>query len=568
MTAGKGALIVQSNMTVLLDEQIETAREAREQLLMFGEVVKTVGSLHTYRLTPLALWNAMSAGVSWQNALECLERHARYGLPFTAAATLRGWGQRFGKLRLQLREGELVLGGDTALLSQLAQQKQLADWIKDKTAEGEWVLHGHCRGLLKQELTRLGYPVLDYAGYHDGEALDIGLRKLTLRGRPFSLRPYQAAAVDRFLQEGAVQSGSGVAVLPCGTGKTVVGLAALAGVGAAALILASSHSAALQWRDELLDKTTLDISSIGIYSGKQREIAPVTIATYNLLTRRATAGDEYRHMELLTKRDWGLVIYDEVHLLPAPVFRITASIQATRRLGLTATLVREDGCAEDVYSLIGPKLYDMAWKDAELGGYISSVSCKEITVPLHPSQRKLYHAAGGRGQLRIAAENQNKLGIVKRLLRQHEGKPALVIGQYLKQLNDIAQSLNAPILTGEVPPQERAELYSRFKRGDISVLVVSKVANLAIDLPDAAVAIQLSGSFGSRQEEAQRIGRLLRPKAGSNKAWFYSIVTEGTKETQFALKRQLFMMEQGYVYERMAEQGEAEPVSEAGRPTS
>lgn len=569
MAAIQGALIVQSDLTVLLDENKEKAAEARELLMQYGDVVKTAGSLHTYRLTPLALWNALSAGATWEGLLEGLELHARYGIPIAAESALRNWGKRFGKLRLEIRDGELLLCGEAELLGLLEGHRVVANWMKCKVGPEEWRLLPECRGLLKQELTKLGYPVLDYAGYHQGEVLDIELRRRTLGSRPFALRPYQAAAVDRFFREGAVHGGSGVVVLPCGAGKTVVGLAALAGVGAAALVLTSSHTAALQWRDELLDKTTLTEDVIGVYSGKQREVAPVTIATYNLLTRRRTGETDYRHMALLTERDWGLIVYDEVHLLPAPVFRMTASIQATRRIGLTATLVREDGCAEDVYSLIGPKLYDMAWRDAEAGGYISAVSCKEIRVPLHVSQREPYHAAGGGGRLRIAAENANKLPIVKKLLREHDGKPTLVIGQYLNQLREIASSLEAPLLTGEVSPQERADLYQRFKDGAIRVLVVSKVANLAVDLPDAAVAIQLSGSFGSRQEEAQRIGRLLRPKATGNQAWFYSIVTDGTKETQFALKRQLFMMEQGYVYDRVSSPDiDAEPVEPGGEAST
>lgn len=547
----EGALIVQSDLTVLLDERQSDAVEARELLLVYAEAFKRAGDIHTYRITPLTLWNAMSAGMQAEVLMEGLDRHARYGVPIGAGATVRGWAERYGKLNLRTLDGELVLSGDADMLARLERQRSLAAWIKSRRGETEWLLHPESRGLFKQELTRLGYPVMDHAGYHDGEALPVGRRETTRAGRPFALRDYQRRAADRFLDDSGVQGGSGVVVLPCGTGKTVVGIAALSGVGAATLILTSSHTSARQWMDELLDKTTLEEEQVGLYSGKLKQVRPVTIATYQLLTRRRSKEEGFHHMALFSERDWGLIIYDEVHLLPAPVFRMTASIQATRRLGLTATLIREDGCAEDVYSLIGPKLFDMGWKTAEAGSYISSVSCREIRVPLHPSHEADYKSAGGRERLRIAAENRGKLPVVERLLAAHPGKPTLVIGQYLNQLHHIASELDAPLLTGEVPQQERTALYDRFKRGEVQVLVVSKVANLAVDLPDAAVAIQLSGSFGSRQEEAQRIGRLLRPKQGRNEAWFYSLVTDGTKETEFALKRQLFMLEQGYMYEQV-----------------
>lgn len=544
------ALIVQSDLTVLLDGRGRDVEEARELLHRFAELMKRTGDLHTYRITPITIWNALSAGEFAAAIVDGLERHARYGLPIQASASIRLWAGRYGKLQLREESGRLILTGDETILRQLMPYKSLSEMVKERSAPTQWELIPERRGDFKQELARLGYPVLDHAGYRSGEALPVQLKLKSSGGRGFALRSYQREAVDRFLQNGSVQGGSGVVVLPCGTGKTIVGVAALSHLGAETLILTSSVTSAHQWKTELLDKTTLSGEQIGLYCGPFKQVRPVTISTYTLLTHRKSKGEDFTHMKLFSERDWGLIIYDEVHLLPAPVFRMTASIQATRRLGLTATLVREDGCAEDVYSLIGPKLYDMEWKKAEAGSFISSVNCAEIRVRLHESQTADYAESGARGKLRIASENRNKLPVVRELLGLHQGKPTLIIGQYLDQLHQIAKELQAPLLTGEVPQEERAVLYDRFKRGDVRVLVVSKVANLAVDLPDAAVAIQVSGSFGSRQEEAQRIGRLLRPKEGSNEAWFYTLVTDGTKETEFAWKRQLFMMEQGYMYEQ------------------
>lgn len=556
-----GTIIVQSDLTILLDER-QPAEDARVLLLVVAEAVKRVGSVHTYKMTPMSLWHALGAGWNGEEVIERLKLHSRYDPPMQAEATIRLWASRYGKLKLTMDGSELLLSGDPQILQQLKLKGSIAEWVKDFRGETEWLLHPECRGVFKQELTRLGYPVLDRAGYHAGQALALSLREKTAKGVPFALRPYQQQAVSQFAEDGEASGGSGVVVLPCGTGKTIVGVAALAKLGAETLILTSSRTSAEQWRGELLDKTTLAPDAVGVYSGKGKQVKPVTIATYQLLTHRKSKTDDFRHMGLFNERDWGLIIYDEVHLLPAPVFRMTASIQATRRLGLTATLVREDGCAEDVYSLIGPKHYDMNWKTAEEQAYISSVSCAEIRVPLSDTQTHNYMAATPRSKLRIAAENTNKLPVVRELLRKHRDKPTLVIGQYLKQLRQVAEELGAPLLTGETPQEERLRLYDDFRAGQHRVLVVSKVANLAIDLPDAAVAIQLSGSFGSRQEEAQRVGRLLRPKSGSNEAWFYSLVTEGTKETEFALRRQMFMLEQGYDYLQLPISGDGLVISE------
>ncbi|CAM3951337.1 DEAD/DEAH box helicase [Paenibacillus alkaliterrae] len=545
-------LVVQSDLVILLDESTPNAGQVREKLILFTDAVRRAGSIHTYRMTALTLWNAAASGISANDIVGWLSEYGKYELPFQAEATIRRLIGRYGCLSLTMDSGKLLFQGEPALMEQIYRHSSIIEYVQNRLKPNEWELCNGCRGVFKQELTRLGYPVIDRAGYHSGEALAVHIREHTLRNRPFRLRDYQKEAVKQFYKEGTVQGGSGVIVLPCGAGKTIVGIAALAQLSSATLILTSNSTSVKQWKEELLDKTSLTDAEIGEYCGTLKQVRPVTIATYNILTHRKSKEAAFSHMRLFSERDWGLIIYDEVHLLPAPVFRMTADIQATRRLGLTATLVREDGCAEDVYSLIGPKQFDMQWKSAEAGSYIASVSCTEIRVPLQKEKQELYRDASARSKLRLAAENPGKIPIVQRLLQEHAGKPTLIIGQYLNQLHEIADRLKAPLLTGEVPQQDRQLLYERFKTGAISVLVVSKVANFAVDLPDAAVAIQLSGSFGSRQEEAQRIGRLLRPKEGNNSAWFYTIVTDQTKETEFAMRRQLFMLEQGYQYERLS----------------
>ncbi|QAY65499.1 DNA repair helicase XPB [Paenibacillus protaetiae] len=543
-------LIIQSDMTVLLDTVHRDAEAARTQLIRFAELAKRPGLMHTYRMTPLTLWNAAAGGWSAGDVLSALSSNARYGLPMQTEAAITRYMGRYGKLRLELGQaGSLLLRGDSGLLAEAAGKPAVAAFLRGREADGSWCVSPDCRGRLKQELTRAGYPVIDTAGYHDGEALAVSMLSVTRSGQPFALRDYQQQAVDAFYREGSVQGGSGVVVLPCGAGKTIVGLAALARSNSAALILTSNTTSVKQWKRELLERTSLAEEMVGEYTGQLKQVRPITIATYQIMTHRPSAESGYPHMRLFSERDWGLIVYDEVHLLPAPVFRMTAEIQATRRLGLTATLVREDGCEEDVFSLIGPKLYELVWKNAESMGHIATVSCSEIRVPLLPEAAQQYHAAPERAKQRTAAENPAKLPVIRKLLERHSGKQTLIIGQYLDQLHEVSEKLGVPLITGELSQPEREAWYDRFKKGEVPVLAVSKVANFAVDLPDAAVAIQISGSFGSRQEEAQRIGRLLRPKAGSNEAWFYTIVTEGTKEEQFARKRQLFMVEQGYQYE-------------------
>ncbi|RAP78104.1 DNA repair helicase XPB [Paenibacillus montanisoli] len=543
-------LCVQADFTVLLDERHQDAEAAREQLCRFADLVKRPGHLHTYRISPMSLWHAASLGMTPQDMLRVLSEYSCYEIPLPVSSGIRKLADRYGKLMLQqTQDGELLLLGEEELLATLGTNKTIASYLYPAKESEKRSVRLEARGLLKQELIRMGYPVLDLAGYRHGEALEVEMRETSAGGRQFQLRDYQERAVNLFYREGQADGGSGVLVLPCGAGKTIIGIAALARLRCDTLILTSNVTSVNQWRAELLDKTTLTERQIGTYASSAKEVRPVTIATYQILTNRRQKGDEYSNMRLFGQRNWGLIIYDEVHLLPAPVFRMTADLQATRRLGLTATLVREDGREEDVFSLIGPKRFDLPWKTLESRSWIASLSCTEIRMPMAHDELESYLAAEEKAKIRIAGENSVKIDVVKRLLQVYKGKPALVIGQYLTQLHRLAEELDAPVLTGELPHEERARLYEAFKAGEIPVLVVSKVANFAVDLPDAAVAIQVSGSYGSRQEEAQRIGRILRPKHGDNQAWFYTLVSQGTRETEYASRRQLFLLEQGYHYE-------------------
>ncbi|RMF78890.1 MAG: DEAD/DEAH box helicase, partial [Nitrospirae bacterium] len=429
------------------------------------------------------------------------------------------------------------------LLDSVASEPAVARHLTRRDGSG-WLLPAHHRGRLKSALVRLGWPARDLAGYLPGAPLSLALRETAASGRPFRLRRYQRQAADSFLA-----SGEGVVVLPCGAGKTVVGMAAMAALGFRTLVLVTSVTAARQWREELLDKTTLEPEAIGLYTGREKEVRPVTIATYQVLTHRRRRDEPMRHLDLMRREDWGLVIYDEVHVLPAPVFQATAEIQARRRLGLSATLVREDGLEDQVFALVGPKRFDVPWRELEAEGWIAAARCVEVRVPTDPALRAAHLRAPARHRPRIAADNPAKEPLVELLLRRHPGLPALVMGTYLEQLERIASRLGLPCLTGKTPQRERDALYARFRAGEIPALVVSKVANYAVDLPDAALAVQVSGSFGSRQEEAQRLGRLLRPKAGANQALFYTLVSEDTVELEFAERRHRFLVQQGYQYE-------------------
>ncbi|MEC0108218.1 DEAD/DEAH box helicase [Paenibacillus taichungensis] len=547
-----GACIVQRDFTVLLEVGHPGFDQARAQLGMYAELVKTPAAFHTYRITALSLWNAAALGWSADQVIASLESVSRWNVPAALIQDIQRIIYQYGKLQLKPEavHGRMrLVSEDERLLDELSSMKTISAFRMERVDPHELLLGGEQRGLLKRELTRLGYPVLDYAGYREGTSLPFEWKANTQSDSSdsFQLRPYQRDAVDAF--EGSEgMGGSGLLVLPCGAGKTVIGMAVLERLQCECLILTSNTTSVRQWIQELQDKTTITSEQIGEYSGQKKQVKPVTVATYQILTHRKSKDADFTHIKLLSERQWGLIIYDEVHLLPAPVFRATADIQATRRLGLTATLVREDGCEQDVFSLIGPKLYDMPWKELEQQGWIANVQCQEIRIPFTPELRSNYLEAEVKHQFRLAAENPAKLAVIRRILDHHEGVPALVIGQYLDQLESIAREIEAPLISGTMSQQERVKWFAAFRRGEIKTIVVSKVANFAVDLPDAAVALEISGSFGSRQEEAQRLGRILRPKSGENKAYFYALVSEDSKEQEFALRRQMFLVEQGYEY--------------------
>jgi DNA excision repair protein ERCC-3 len=544
-------MIVQSDRTVLLQMGLPNSDEARDLLARFAELVKSPEHVHTYRMTPLSLWNAAATGVQAQEIVEALRTYSRFPVPPTLLREVEELLQRWGKFRLVAGEdGALVLESDDALLlDQVAVNPRISPLLKADLGGGRRSVAVAHRGLLKQAMVRLQWPVEDLAGYAEGEDLPMTLREVTLSGEPFALRAYQKASVQVFHAGGSVQGGSGVVVLPCGAGKTVVGLAAMVELAKSTLILTTSVTALRQWRRELVERTSLTEEQVGEYSGEEKIVAPVTVATYQILTHRRSKDKPFTHFELFRKRNWGLIIYDEVHLLPAPVFRILADIQGRRRLGLTATLVREDGREDEVFSLIGPKKYDVPWRELEQQGFIAAASCVEVRVSPDADLRRQYYAASDREAFVLAATNPAKDSVVAELLDRHKGEKILVIGHYLSQLRQLAAKLDLPVLTGSTPQVERERLYGLFRDGDLPVLVVSKVANFAVDLPAASVAIQISGTFGSRQEEAQRLGRILRPKPGANQAWFYTLVTRDTIEVEYARRRQIFLAEQGYRYE-------------------
>jgi DNA excision repair protein ERCC-3 len=540
-------LIVQSDMSLLLDAHDPGFEEAREALGPFAQLEKSPEHFHTYRITPLSLWNAAAAGFSADDVCSALERWARYEVPQSVLYSIREISSRFGKLLLRAgaNDGELLLTcEDKRVAVEISSSRRLSKWLV--STPGGFKVRLTDRGTVKRELTALGWPVKDMAPLAEGDPHPFTLRQTAASGKPFGLRPYQTDAVKAFYGDGGPGSGYGVIVLPCGAGKTVVAMAAASAIGRKTLVITTNVAAVHQWMDELADKTDLKPEDIGEYSGVHKDIRPITIATYQVLVWRPDKDSDYPHFDIFRKEKWGLIIYDEVHLLPAPVFRVVAEIQAIRRMGLTATLVREDGREEDVFSLIGPKKYDVPWKDLERKGFIAEAFCKEIRVALPEDLAIQYAVAELRNKHRIAAENPRKLDIVKDLIANHPDDSILVIGQYLNQLGIIAKELGAPLITGSVPNVERERIYADFRAGRARVIVVSKVANFAIDLPDASMAIQVSGAFGSRQEEAQRLGRILRPK--ERNSWFYSIVSRFTGEEEFASNRQRFLAEQGYRY--------------------
>jgi len=533
-----GPLIVQSDRTVLLEVAHPLAEDARHDLAVFAELERAPEHVHTYRITRLGLWNARAAGHDAANMLATLEKYSKFAIPQTVTVDLEETVGRYGRLVIDRdAEGQLILRSlDAPVLTEVAAARKIAPLLIGRPTPDSFLVAPWARGQLKQELVKLGWPAEDLAGYTPGTPHDIALLE-----DGWALRDYQNKAVANFFE-----AGSGVVVLPCGAGKTLVGAGAMATAKTNTLILVTNTVSARQWRDELLKRTTLTAEEIGEYSGQVKEVKPVTIATYQILTAKRKG--EYAHLELLDAMDWGLVIYDEVHLLPAPVFKLTAELQARRRLGLTATLVREDGREGDVFSLIGPKRFDAPWKEIEAQGFISPAACFEVRIDLPHAERLSYAAAPDDERYRMAATAPAKLDIVKQLVAMHPGERILVIGQYLDQIDELAQALQAPKLTGATPVDERERLYQAFRVGDENLLVVSKVANFSIDLPEASVAIQVSGSYGSRQEEAQRLGRLLRPKESGLTASFYTLVARDTVDQDFAQNRQRFLAEQGYSY--------------------
>jgi DNA excision repair protein ERCC-3 len=546
-------IIVQSDRTVLLEVNNPEYPAARDALARFAELEKSPEHIHTYRITPLSLWNAAASGLAPDAIVDALTMYGKYELPTNVRTDIIDYISRYGRLKLVRESGVLLLvSDDPMLITEITHHKRFVGLIGEQRDARTLEIDPALRGQIKQALVQFGFPAEDLAGYVDGAALDIVLQPQTSGGTPLQLRPYQQEAVDVFYAAGGVRGGSGVVVLPCGAGKTIVGLGVMDRLRCATLILTPNTVAARQWIREIIDKTNISPDLVGEYSGERKEIKPITVANYQILTHRSSKSSEFTHFQLFSERDWGLIVYDEVHLLPAPVFRITAEIQARRRLGLTATLVREDGREGDVFSLIGPKKYDVPWKELEAQGWIATAECHEVRIPLHPDRRMDYAISDEREKARIAAENPWKLEVLDMILEKHPDDQVLVIGQYLDQLDLIRDQLGDPLITGKTPTRDREKLYEAFRTGEIRRLIVSKVANFAIDLPDANVAIQLSGSYGSRQEEAQRLGRILRPKRSGSLAHFYTLVTRDTKDQDFAANRQMFLTEQGYRYDIIA----------------
>ena len=548
--------IVQSDRSVLVEVDNPRYAEARDALAPFAELEKSPEHIHTYRISNLSLWNAAAAGFTAEQMVGVLQTYTKFPIPPNLPADIAESVSRYGRVKLErAADGRLrLVCADRQLLVELSRQKKLKDYLGEQLDDTSFAVEPAFRGVLKQALITVGYPAEDIAGYTTGTTLPMKLREVAATGLPFRVRDYQREAADVFYAGGDVRGGSGVIVLPCGAGKTIVGIAAMCLLEKSTLVLTTSITAVKQWRREILDKSTLTEDQVKEYTGETKDIGPVTVATYQILTYRPDKTEDFPHFGLFEKQDWGLIVYDEVHLLPAPVFRVTATIQARRRLGLTATLIREDGREGDVFSLIGPKKYDVPWRELETKGWIASASCTEVRVALpDDATRMAYAVADHRAKYRIASENPAKEEVVAELLDRYHDQRVLVIGQYLAQLRQIAKRFDIPLITGATGNMEREDLYDKFRSGEVRHLVLSKVGNFAIDLPDANVLIQVSGTFGSRQEEAQRLGRILRPKGEGGDAHFYSLVTRDTRELDFAHHRQMFLTEQGYSYEILDE---------------
>jgi DNA excision repair protein ERCC-3 len=544
-------IIVQGDGKVLLETQHREFDNARDFLARFAELESSPDLLHTYRITPLSLWNAASAGMTRDEIVGRLRELSKFDIPEKVGRSIDDTVSRFGLIQLHPHpSGDrslIKVTFATLYIEKMVKQTDAAKDLLQQDGRRDWKIEGGMRGMFKQRLLLENWPVQDLAGFADGTPLNFELRDTMLaNGKEFRIRDYQKEAVDRWYMDGAPAGGHGVVVLPCGAGKTIVSMLAIARLQAQALILCNNQTAVNQWVRELLDKTTLTEDQVGVYTGTSKRIRPVTVATYQVLTWRRSKKHDYEHLHLFRDHNWGVLIYDEVHLLPAPVFGATAELQGCRRLGVTATLVREDGREGDVFSLVGPKRYDLPWQLLEKRGFVAEARCFEVRVPFDPKEADQYERAQERNRFRLASENPRKLDVVRTLVERHKDDHVLIIGTYLDQLKEIAADLSAPLITGKTPHRERDKLFGDFRTGRVKRLVVSKVANFAIDLPDANVAIQVSGSFGSRQEEAQRLGRILRPK--EHHACFYTVITADSREQDFAMKRQLFLTEQGYRY--------------------
>lgn len=550
-------LFVQPDRSILLETFNPKYAEARDAIAPFAELEKSPEHIHTYRVTNLSLWNAAAAGFTAKEMIVVLQKYTKFPLPPNIPTDIEETVSRYGRVKLErLDEQRLKLRcDDKILLTELSRQPKVREYLGEAIDGRSFAVDPAHRGVLKLALIQVGYPAEDLAGYVEGTPLPTNLRNIARTGLPFNVRDYQRESADIFYAGGDVKGGSGVIVLPCGSGKTVVGITAMSLVQKSTLVLTTSVTAVKQWRREILDKTDLTDDQVTEYTGETKEIGPVTVATYQIITYRPDREEDFPHFKLFSERDWGLIVYDEVHLLPAPVFRVTAQIQARRRLGLTATLVREDGREGDVFSLIGPKKYDVPWRELETQGWIAAASCTEIRVALPDEVRMEYAVAELRDKYRIASENEAKDHVVEELLQRHAQERVIVIGQYISQLKRLSRRFDLPLITGSTPNDEREVLYNKFRTGEVRHLVLSKVGNFAIDLPDANVLVQVSGTFGSRQEEAQRLGRVLRPKSNGETAHFYTLVTRDTREIEFAQHRQMFLTEQGYSY-AIADEGD------------
>ncbi|MEN8906630.1 MAG: DNA repair helicase XPB [Clostridiales bacterium] len=542
-------MIVQTDKTILIETQNQLYEEVRDEVSKFAELEKSPEYIHTYKITPLSLWNAASSGMSCEDVKKILYKYSKYDIAQNVLVDIEDIILRYGKIKLLSKNGNLIIKcEDKYILKEISSNKSLSKYILRNMSPNGLEIKKEYRGEIKNKLLKLGFPIEDLAGYISGANYNIDLKERTSTGEELNLRNYQKDACEIFYANGSEKGGSGVIVLPCGSGKTITAMACMSKVKTETLIITTNITALRQWKNELIDKTNILPDDIGEYSGEIKEIKPITITTYQILTHRKSRDESFIHFKIFNDKKWGFIIYDEVHMLPAPIFRVTSEIQAIRRLGLTATLVREDGMEDDVFSLIGPKKYDVPWKVMENNGWIAEAKCLEIRVQMPESIKMKYAISSSRNKFRIASENIKKKEVIYNLLKKHNEDNVLIIGQYVNQLEDFAREKKFSLITGKTKSIQRNKLFNDFKNGDIKVLVVSKVANFAVDLPDANVAIQISGTFGSRQEEAQRLGRILRPKSGDNKAYFYSIVTTQSREQDFASKRQMFLTEQGYKY--------------------